>query len=344
MKKPVIAIVGATGAVGHELLRLIEERRFQFATLHLVASRRSAGRTIEFLGQTYSIQPLDDFDFRGVDLAFFSAGTSVSRDWAPRAAAQGALVIDNTNAFRMDGNSPLVVPQVNAAQLKVRPRSGIIANPNCSTIQMVRVLDLVDRLCGIRQVVVSTYQAVSGGGHTGILELRRDSMSHLRGDPVSGDKVGRFAKPIAFNVIPQIDVMLDDGSTLEERKMVQETRKILNKPDFQLTATAVRVPVINGHSEAVYIETHDAIDLPSLMAELKQGEELMVYEGHENYPTPAYLASANHVHVGRIRINPNNPRGIWCWIVADNLRIGAALNAIQIAERLGGKSYDNASS
>lgn len=329
-RNPNVTIVGATGAVGETLLTLIEERNFPFARLELVASKRSEGKRIKFKGHEFTVKNLETFDFSSTDLAFFSAGTQISRQWAKKAAEQGALVIDNTNAFRMDPLCPLVVPQVNAFELRQRPVSGIIGNPNCSTIQMVRILKPIHERYGLEKIVVSTYQAASGAGLTGMQELRDDTQANLHGE-LRDSK--RFPKPIAFNVIPQIDVFMDTGFTLEEQKMVQETRKIFGLPNLFVTATAVRVPVLNNHSEAVYIETKKAVDVQQIIKDLKNTEEVIVYEGND-YPTPRLVQSKNSVHVGRIRVNPDNQGALWCWIVADNLRIGAALNAIQIAEKI----------
>ncbi len=330
-KHPRIALVGATGAVGQELLRLLREREFPFSDLALVASSRSAGSSVGFMGKKYIVQNLKTFDFTGYDLAFFSAGTETSKEWARKAAHQGALVIDNTNAFRMDSETPLVVPQVNPEVLASRPKSGIVANPNCSTIQMVRVLKPLSDKFGLEDVVVSTYQAASGGGKTGMEDLKEDSINVCLGAQEISKKPSRFPVPLAFNVVPQVDVFQENGFTLEEQKMLQETRKILSIPTLKLTATAVRVPVVNGHSEAIYLQTKASMERQEVIAVLKSSPELSVYDG-VNYPTPRFLASNSEVHVGRIRLNPENDRGLWCWIVADNLTIGAALNAVQIAE------------
>lgn len=334
MKSLSVAIVGATGAVGRELMKLMDERGFEFSRIELVASKRSAGRKILWRGSEHTIKDLETFDFSGTDVAFFSAGTSTSKQWAGKAAQQGALVIDNTNAFRMDPLSPLVVPQVNAHKLAKRPASGIIANPNCSTIQMVRVLAPIERLYGIRKVVVSTYQAVSGGGLTGMEELQADSRGVLGDGPKLEPK--RFPHGIGFNVVPQVDVFLESGFTLEEQKMLQESRKILELPDFALTATAVRVPVMNCHSEAVYIECSSRVNRDEILITLKRAEEVVVHDEQDpiHYPMPRFVSGSNDVHVGRIRVDLTNPKAFWCWIVADNLKVGAALNAIQIAERL----------
>ena len=325
------AIVGATGAVGSELLTLLHDRAFPFSRMRLVASRRSADQRLSVGDALVEVEALDAFDFSEVDLAFFSAGTDVSGDWVPRAVAAGCLVIDNTNAFRMDAETPLVVPQVNVEAMGHRPASGVIANPNCSTIQLVRALQAVARSGGIEQVVVSTYQAASGGGRQGMDDLSRDAAAWLaNAPPVEGSS--RFPRPLAFNVVPQVDVMLPNHFTLEEQKLVQETRKIFTRPALRLTATAVRVPVMNGHSEAVYVEMERSTPVEAIVAALRSEEELVVHES-DGYPTARELDNRNVVHVGRVRIDPHNPRGLWLWIVADNLRIGAALNAVQIAEQ-----------
>ncbi|MGW7413551.1 aspartate-semialdehyde dehydrogenase [Streptomyces sp. NPDC054863] len=335
---PRIALVGATGAVGSTLARLIEERGFPFRDVRLVASARSAGRELTVDGSTYRVEDLETFDFSDTDLAFFSAGGSVSQKWAPRATAQGALVIDNTNAFRMDPDTPLVVPQVNADTLDRRPDSGIVANPNCSTIPLVRLLRPVEERWGIRQVVVSTYQAASGRGHSGIAELREASRI-LLADPGARPPAEQFSPALAFDVVPFIDELLDTGFTLEEQKMLQESRKILGLPHLDLTTTCVRVPVVNGHAEAAWIECDDVVDRDELVRLLAAQPEVTVHDKDRPgaFPTPRTAGTPNHVHVGRIRVAPHNPRGFWLWVVADNLRIGAALNALQIAEELVGR-------
>ncbi|MFF4186685.1 aspartate-semialdehyde dehydrogenase [Streptomyces sp. NPDC001691] len=332
---PRIALVGATGAVGTTLIRLIEERDFAYREIHLVASARSAGRELTVDGRPCRVEALDTFDFSGVDLAFFSAGGSVSTKWVPSAVAQGALVIDNTNAFRMDPDTPLVVPQVNADRLAERPVSGIIANPNCSTIPLVRLLRPIADRWGIRRVVVSTYQAASGRGHSGIAELAEGSRIILE-DPQAPVPAEEFSPGLAFNVIPFIDELLDTGFTLEELKMLRESRKILDIPHLDVTTTCVRVPVVNGHSEAVWIECDSDVDRAELIAALVALPEVVVHDRDVvgAFPTPRTAGAADHVHVGRIRVTPHDPRGLWLWVVADNLRIGAALNAIQIAEAL----------
>lgn len=330
---PRIAIVGATGVVGNTLIELIEERGLHYREMHLVASARSAGRELMVDGRPHAVQDLEDFDFGRADIAFFSAGTPVSADLVPVAVAKGTLVIDNTNAFRMDPDTPLVVPQVNAQLLERRPRSGIVANPNCSTIPLVRVLQPVEHRWGIRQVVASTYQAASGQGHHGIEELLEGTELALR-DPDAELPAERFNPPLAFNVVPSVDRFLDTGFTLEEQKMLQESRKILDLPHLDLTATCVRVPVVNSHSEAVWVEAGAPVDRKELVALLAALPEVTVHDAENPaaFPTPLRAGHPDHVHVGRIRVSPDNPRGFWLWLVSDNLRVGAALNAIQVAE------------
>ncbi|MEB8340246.1 aspartate-semialdehyde dehydrogenase [Streptomyces endophyticus] len=332
---PRIALVGATGAVGETLIGLIEDRAFRYREIQLVASPRSQGRTLRVDGREHRVSAVDTFDFSTVDLAFFSAGSDVSRKWAPVAAAQGALVIDNTNAFRMDPDTPLVVPQVNADALATRPASGIVANPNCSTIPLVRLLRPIEDRWGLSKVVVSTYQAASGRGHSGTAELHEATRAALA-NPADPGPQAEFAPTLAFNVIPFIDELLDSGFTMEEQKMLQESRKILALRHLDVTTTCVRVPVRNGHSEAVWIECHDVVDRAELVAALCALPEVTVHDRDAPgaFPTPRTIAEANDVHVGRIRVSPHNPRGCWLWVVADNLRIGAALNALQIAEEL----------
>ncbi|MGW0393009.1 aspartate-semialdehyde dehydrogenase [Streptomyces sp. NPDC003042] len=332
---PRIAIVGATGAVGTTLARLIEERGFEYRSVDLVASARSTGRELPLGGVQYPVQDLAAYDFSRADLAFFSAGTEVSHAWVPAATAAGTLVIDNTNAFRMDPDTPLVVPQVNPEQLDRRPRSGVVANPNCSTIPLVRLLRPVHEAAGLRQVVVSTYQAASGRGHSGISELYEDTRRTLAEPPLE-PVAKEFTPTLSFNLVPSIDRLLDDGFTLEEQKMRQESEKILGLPGLDLTATCVRVPVANGHSEAALVRTERPLDRDSLVALLAAQPEVTVHDRHEIglFPTPRTVTEPDHVHVGRIRVTPQDPNSFWLWLTADNLRIGAALNAIQIAEEL----------
>lgn len=335
--KPRIALAGATGAVGRTLIELIEERHFPYSSINLLASERSHGQVVKVNDRPHAVQLLKDFDFSQTDLAFFSCGTAISRSEAKRAAAQGALVIDNTNAFRMDEATPLVVPQVNDHQLRQLPRSGIIANPNCSTIPLVRLLKPIHQAYELDRIIVSTYQAASGAGLTGIEELRSSARHYLDDTDLEDTHHHRFPVPLAFNLIPAIDVPQPSGFTLEEQKMLQESRKILEIPDLKVSATCVRVPVINGHSEAAYITCRRPVDREQIIKLLRNAEEILVFDegpGSVSYPTPRYLKDPNKVHVGRIRVDPNDPHSLWLWLIADNLLIGAALNAIQIAERL----------
>lgn len=333
-----VAVVGATGAVGQTFLELFAERAFPVAELHLVASSRSAGRTVQALGSRHVVHDIEHFDFGQADVAFFSAGGSVSTEWAPKAAAAGALVIDNSNAFRMDPEVPLVVPQVNGHVLDSLEKGGIIANPNCSTIPLVRLLAPIARRWGVESAVVSTYQAASGRGLAGMEELRSHSTAVAGAQQPQGQV---FPEQLAFNTIPMIDRLLDSGFSLEERKMLQESRKILDSEDLSVTATCVRVPVVNSHSEAVHIRCHDSVDRDELGALLAAQPEVEVHgpTGPHAFPTPRGVADRpDAVHVGRLRVVEDDPRAVWLWLVADNLRIGAALNAVQIAERLGGMS------
>ncbi|MBA3772073.1 MAG: aspartate-semialdehyde dehydrogenase [Ramlibacter sp.] len=330
-----MAIAGATGAVGLELLRLLEERQLDMELVGLAASARSAGRSVRFRDQMLKVSDLEDFDFSGVDIAFFSAGASVSRVHARRAAAQGALVIDNTSAFRMERDTPLVVPQVNVHALAQRPISNIIANPNCSTIPIVRLLDPVHRFSPVKSVIASTYQAASGAGLTGIEELDASTREVLD-DGGAAPQFKRFIAPLGFNVIPSIDALLADGFTLEEQKMLQESRKIMSAPTLHITATCVRVPVRNCHSAAVYVQCERGITRADLLKIWRNSPEVRVYEGAtaDDFPSPRMVGSSDLVHVGRVRQDPENNKAFWFWVVSDNVRIGAALNAVQIAEAL----------
>ncbi|KJV26709.1 aspartate-semialdehyde dehydrogenase [Aquitalea magnusonii] len=330
-----IAIAGATGAVGHELLRLMELRKLDVELVAVLASSRSAGREVGFRGETLAVQDLEQFDFGSVDMVFFSAGSSVSRIHARRAAAAGALVIDNTNAFRMEMDTPLLVPQVNSHELHQRPRSNIIANPNCSTIPVVRLLSPVQQHNPISSVLACTYQAASGAGLTGLAELD-SSVREILEDNKEQAQHARFIAPIGYNVVPSIDVLEEDGFTLEERKMVQESRKILSTPGIHVSATCVRVPVRNCHSAAVYVQCERPITPETLKQLWRDAPEVKVYDGRDaaDFPSPRLIGSSDLVHVGRIRQDPENPKAFWFWVVSDNIRIGAALNAVQIAETL----------
>ena len=328
-----IAIAGATGAVGETLLSILEERQFPFANLIPLASERSAGERVKCGARSFTVQELDSFDFKGVDIAFFSAGGKVSRVHAPRAAKAGAVVIDNTSEFRYDDDVPLVVSEVNPDQIANRPR-GIIANPNCSTMQLMVALAPIHRAVGIERINVATYQSVSGAGRSGLEELGRQTAAMLNFQEV---KTERFPLQISFNLIPHIDDFQDNGYTKEEMKLVWETRKILGDERIQVNPTAVRVPVFYGHAEAVHIETREKISADEARRLIAAAPGAMVVDERKpgGYPTPVTHAAGNDpVYVGRIREDISHPRGLSLWVVADNIRKGAALNAVQIAELL----------
>jgi aspartate-semialdehyde dehydrogenase len=329
-----VAMVGATGAVGQALLSILEERGFPVGNLVPLASERSAGGTVAFGGKEVTVRDLAKYDFDGVDVAFFSAGGSVSREHAPRAAAAGAVVIDNTSEFRCADDVPLVVSEVNPHAIAEYTRRNIIANPNCSTMQMLVALAPIHRAAGIDRINVATYQSVSGAGRSGMEELGRQTAGLLN---FRDAEPGRFPAQIAFNVIPHIDVFLDNGYTREEMKMVRETRKILEDDSILVNPTCVRVPVFYGHSEAVHIETRDRIDAAAARALLESAPGVVVVDERKDggYPTPVgHAAGKDAVFVGRIRDDVSHPNGLDMWVVSDNIRKGAALNAVQIAEIL----------
>lgn len=336
MKTFTVAVVGATGAVGQTMLSILQERRFPVGTLHLLASERSAGEQIEYDGRKITVQDLSGFDPSGVDFALFSAGGSISKEYAPKFAAAGAIVIDNSSAFRMDADVPLVVSEVNPEALDSIPR-GIVANPNCSTMQMLVALAPIHRAVGISRINVATYQSVSGAGRSALEELGRQTaniLSFKDPDPK------RFPVQIAFNLIPHIDDFLDNGYTKEEMKLVWETRKILGDESIQVNPTAVRVPVFYGHSEAVHVETRSKITAAEARALLEKSPGLTVVDDRVpgGYPTPVTHASGTDaVYVGRIREDISCENGLNMWVVCDNIRKGAALNAVQIAELLANK-------
>ena len=326
-----VAVVGATGAVGQTMLSILAERGFPVGKLSVLASARSAGNSVEFNGEKFTVEDLATFDPSGVEIALFSAGGATSKEYAPKFAAAGAVVIDNSSSFRYDADVPLVVSEVNPEAAKNRPR-GIIANPNCSTMQLMPVLAPIHRQYGIERINVATYQSVSGAGQSGMEELGKQTAQLLgfqQAEP------GKFPVQIAFNLIPHIDEFLDNGYTKEEMKLVWETRKILGDDSIQVNPTAVRVPVFYGHSEAVNIETRDKIT-PAQARELlasAPGVEVVDEPRAGGYPTPVTHASGNDpVYVGRIREDLSHPRGLNLWVVADNIRKGAALNAVQLAE------------
>ncbi|GGE25053.1 aspartate-semialdehyde dehydrogenase [Marinithermofilum abyssi] len=333
-----VAVLGASGAVGQQILRNLEERSFPVKELKPLASKRSAGKTVRFRGEDVVIQEATPEAFEGVDIALFSAGGGVSEKFAPEAVKRGAVVVDNTNAFRMDPEVPLVVPEVNAEA--IRNHKGIIANPNCSTIQMVVALKpLYDRF-GFDRVIVSTYQAVSGSGASAVEELRKQSEAALKGEEVPKEimPVGKLDKhyQIAFNALPQCDVAQENGFTLEEMKMVRETKKIFNDDNIGVTATCVRVPVMRGHSETVYVELKEDFDLEEVRQVLSEGKGIILQDDIDNqvYPTPLDAEGRDEVFVGRVRRDVINPRALNMWVVSDNLLKGAATNAVQIAEHL----------
>ncbi|OAX57183.1 aspartate-semialdehyde dehydrogenase [Xanthomonas graminis] len=326
-----VAVVGATGAVGETMLAILAERGFPIATLYPLASERSAGGQVEFKGQKVTVLDLASFDPTGVDIALFSAGGGISKEYAPKFAAAGAVVIDNSSAFRYDDDVPLVVSEVNPEALKQRPR-GIIANPNCSTMQMLVALAPLHREYNIERINVATYQSVSGGGRSGMEELGKQTAQLLAFQDIEPKK---FQVQIAFNLIPHIDDFLENGFTKEEMKLVWETRKILGDATIQVNPTAVRVPVFYGHSEAVAIETTRKVSAEQARALLAAAPGVEVVDERKagGYPTPVTHASGTDaVYVGRIREDISHPRGLNLWIVSDNIRKGAALNAVQLAE------------
>jgi len=331
-----VVVVGATGEVGRTMLEILEERGFPVAELAAVASARSAGERLAFRSEEVIVQALEDFDPAGWDLALFSAGGSVSKEHAPRFAEAGCYVIDNSSAWRMDPDVPLIVPEVNPHALSLARKRRIIANPNCSTIQMVVVLKPLHDAVPIERVVVATYQAVSGAGRKAIEELAEQTRMLLSGNPdVRADVL---PARIAFNVIPQIDVFMDDGYTKEEHKMMNETRKIM-EADIKVTATTVRVPVFYGHAEAVNLTFSGPMSADRAREILADAEGVAVVDdpSTEDYPMPMEAAGSDHVWVGRIRDDESFPNSLNLWIVADNVRKGAALNAVQIAEMLIGR-------
>lgn len=327
-----VAIVGASGAVGQEFLRILAEREFPIDELVLFGSKRSAGTKYAFKGKEYEVQLLQqNDDFRDIDIAFVSAGGGTSKEFAETITKHGAVMIDNSSAFRMDEDVPLVVPEVNPEDALNRPR-GIIANPNCTTIMMVVALKAFEKLSHIKRVHVSSYQAASGAGQAAMDELYEQYRQVLAGEPVT---VKKFAYQLAFNVIPQIDVFQDNGYTKEEMKMYNETKKIMHS-DVETSAMCVRVPSLRSHSESIWIETERPISVEEAREAIKNGEGLVLMDEPEKkeYPMPLFLAGKDDVYVGRIRKDLANPNGLTFWIVSDQIRKGAALNAVQIAEYL----------
>ena len=329
-----VAVVGATGAVGETMISILEERDFPVGEVYALASSRSVGKRISFKGGSLKVEDLAEFDFSKAEIGLFSAGGDISAEYAPKAADAGCIVIDNTSHFRYDDDIPLVVPEVNPDKIAEYSRHGIIANPNCSTIQMLVALKPIYDAVGIERINVCTYQAVSGTGKEAIQEVVQQTAQLLNGKPI---ETRVYPKQIAFNVLPQIDVFMENGYTKEEMKMVWETRKIFNDESIMVNPTAVRVPVFYGHSEAVHIETREKIDVDTVRALLEKASGVTVMDERKDggYPT-AVTDSSGHddVFVGRIREDISHPKGIDLWVVGDNVRKGAALNSIQIAELL----------
>jgi len=330
-----VAVVGATGVVGREMLNILAERQFPVSEAVALASRRSVGRDASFGDKTLKVKALEDFDFTGTDICLMAAGGAVAKEWAPRIAASGCVVIDNSSFWRMDPDVPLVVPEVNAADIARYSRKGIIANPNCSTAQLVVALKPLHDAAHITRVVVSTYQSTSGAGNEGMDELFSQTKGIFVNDAIEPRK---FSKQIAFNVIPHIDVFMDDGYTKEEWKMNVETRKILDKT-IKVTATCVRVPVFVGHSEAVTVEFERPISAEEARELLREAPGIMVVDAREpgGYITPVECVGEYATYVSRIREDATVENGLSFWCVSDNLRKGAALNAVQIAEILGAR-------
>ena len=327
-----IAIVGATGNVGHEMLDILDERGFPTDEVIALASRRSQGKEVSFGEKRLKVQALENFDFSGTDIALMSAGGAVSKEWAPKIAARGCVVIDNSSAWRYDADVPLIVPEVNADAIDGFAKRNIIANPNCSTAQLVVALKPLHDKARIKRVVVATYQSVSGAGKAAMDELFDQTKSVFVADPIEAKK---FTKRIAFNVIPHIDVFMEDGTTKEEWKMVAETKKMLD-PKIKLTATCVRVPVFVGHAEAVNLEFENEISADEARDILREAPGCLVVDKHEDggYVTPFECAGEDATYISRIREDPTVENGLSLWVVSDNLRKGAALNTVQIAELL----------
>ena len=326
MKNYKVAIIGATGLVGRTFLKVLKERNFPVEKLYLYASANSAGKKIEFNGTEYTVMELKDEKIANdIDIALFSAGGGVSLEYAPKFKAKGAVVIDNSSAWRMDKNIPLVVPEANPEALKNHP--GIIANPNCSTIQVMPILKVLQEKYGLKRVIYSTYQAVAGSGQKGLNDLE----ANLKGEPSKG-----YPHQIAFNVLPHIDVFLDNGYTKEEEKMINETRKILNLPNLKVTATCVRVPIRFGHAVSVNVELEKPFELEDVIRAFEEKEGIVVQNDGKNnvYPMPINAQDTDEIYVGRIRKDFSADNALNLWVVADNIRKGAATNTIQIAETL----------
>lgn len=334
-----VAVVGATGAVGQNIIKYLEEKPFTIKDITLLSSKRSAGTKMNVLGKEVIVEEATPESFQGIDIAFFSAGGSVSEKLAPEAVKRGAVVIDNTSAFRMDENVPLVVPEVNEMDLK--NHQGIIANPNCSTIQMVVALKPIQEKYGLSKIIVSTYQAVSGAGLAAEEELKNQVSQFLQGEEMEANILPAGADkkhyPIAFNALPQIDLFEENGYTKEEMKMINETKKIMHEPNLHVAATCVRLPVFSSHSESVYVETNtENVTAEELKKTIAAGEGIQLQDdpSSQSYPTPLSAQDKKEVFVGRVRKDLDNDKGFHLWVVSDNLVKGAAWNTVQIAQSL----------
>lgn len=328
-KDAVLAIVGATGLVGSEMQNVINDLKVPFKDLRLLASENSAGELYEVGGESCEVKVLDENSFDGVDIALFGTSAELSKKYVKIASDKGVICIDNSSFFRMDKDIPLVVPEVNFNN--IRKEDKIIANPNCSTIQMIPILDTINKMAKLKRVVISTYQSVSGAGKAALDELWSQTLSIFNQKPL---EIEAFLHQIAFNCIPQIDSILEDGYTKEEYKMINETRKILNLPKLLMTATAVRVPVFFSHAESINVETREEINIDELNKELEKIDGIVTYPDVNTYPMQIDTAGGDEIHVGRIRKDESVPFGLNLWVVSDNVRKGAALNAVQIAKKL----------
>ncbi len=335
MKRYKLAVVGATGLVGRTILKVLEEKHLPISQYSLFASSKSAGTKLHFMNTDYIIQELNEHSFdEGFDFAIFSAGSETSKKYSPIAASKGCVVVDNSSAFRMDVDVPLVVPEVNPEE--IQNHHGIIANPNCSTIQAVVALKPLDDKYKIKRVVYSTYQAVSGAGRNGVIDLENGIKHYMSGTKDKNYTLEKFPYPIFSNCLPHIDVFLDNGYTKEEEKMINETRKILKKPDLRVTATTVRVPVFNSHSESINVEFEENFHMRELQEVLKNAPGIILQDDvkHNIYPLANNASGYNNVFVGRVRRDDSVASGINLWVVADNIRKGAATNAVQIVEKM----------
>jgi aspartate-semialdehyde dehydrogenase len=321
-----IAIIGATGAVGREILSTLVKRNFPIKNLTLLASERSAGEKLIYRNIEEEVKNINKFEIKDIDFAFFSAGSKVSELWAQKFANAGAIVIDNTSLFRMEKDVPLVVPEINGKLIR-KMKKGIIANPNCSTIQMVLSLQKIEELFGLKKIVVSTYQSVSGTGQKGIEKLKNE-MNGIN------DKENIYPREIAYNLIPQIDDFVENGFTKEEMKMINETKKIMGKNKLEINSTCVRVPVLRGHSETIYVETKKEIQLDKLLEKWEETPNLILSKEQKDYPTPKETEGTFDTYVGRARKDLNSKRAMSYWVVSDNLLKGAAFNSVQIAEEI----------